>query len=196
MTRIERRNSALAGSPRSTLTYTAGQWVWSYKTIVTIYQGSKKDKDDKVLKAKLSLNWTGSYKILAVRPAGTAGTPDRRPMATKLLFLDLPGDMPGVDSWRRVPVVRWKPCFNLHDLDDMPKYPPAGLTRYVLHTFAAKCPPYCVTDDGVSVSVERLEVTQISRHRTVRGRGGVFAVLYETHWKGILAPSRETEADL
>lgn len=77
----------------------------------------------------------------------------------------------------------------------MPKYLPGGLIQCVLNNAAVKSSPYSVTDDGVSVPVERL-VTQIYRHRTVRGRGGVFAVLYETRWKGILAPSCETEADL
>ena len=44
--------------------------------------------------------------------------------------------------------------------------------------------------------VERLKVDKISSHRSVRGPGGAIAVLYETHWKGLLRPSWEREADL
>ena len=44
--------------------------------------------------------------------------------------------------------------------------------------------------------IERLEVEKITSHRSVRGRGGVIAVLYETHWKGILQSSWEREVDL
>ena len=32
--------------------------------------------DAKVLKAKLALNWTGPYKVLAVGPCSSAKTPD------------------------------------------------------------------------------------------------------------------------
>ena len=38
--------------------------------------------------------------------------------------------------------------------------------------------------------------TRFSSHRSVRGRGGAIAVLYETHGKGLLRPSWEREADL
>ena len=44
--------------------------------------------------------------------------------------------------------------------------------------------------------VERLEVDKISRYRSARGWGGAIAGLYETHWKGLLRPSWEREADL
>ena len=39
-----------------------------YNTAATIRQGAKTDTDAKVPKAKLSLNWTGPYKVLAVGP--------------------------------------------------------------------------------------------------------------------------------
>ena len=38
--------------------------------------------------------------------------------------------------------------------------------------------------------------TRFPNRRSVRGRGGVIAVLYETHWKGLLRPSWERESDL
>ena len=44
--------------------------------------------------------------------------------------------------------------------------------------------------------IESLEVEKITSHRSVRGRGGVIAVLYETHWKGVLQLSWEREMDL
>ena len=130
----------------------------------------------KCLKAKLSLLWTGPFKILAVGP--TAKAPDGRPLADKLLFLDLPSDLPGKDSKRRVSVARCKPCSNPHDTADIPRFLPAGLTRYVLNDNLLKSPPYHVT--GEDVFSERLEVKQIVGHQTVRGRGGVLAVLYKT----------------
>ena len=78
----------------------------------------------------------------------------------------------------------------------MPRFLPAGLTQYVLNNFTTKAPPYHVTMDDVSAPLERLEVDHISGHQCVRGRGGVIAVLYETHWKGLLRPSWEREMDL
>lgn len=55
---------------------------------------------------------------------------------------------------------------------------------------------YYVTVEDVSTPVERLEVESIQGHQSVRGRGGVIAVLYETHWKGLLRSSWEREMDL
>ena len=40
-------------------------------------------------------------------------------------------------------------------------------------------PPYHVTEDDVTVPIERLEVGKITSHRSGRDRGGVTAVLYE-----------------
>ena len=196
VSRVERRNSALSDALKKVLTYSIGGWVWIYNTAATIRQGAKSGTDDKVLKAKLSLNWTGPFKILAVGPSPSDSTPDGRPLAAKLLYLDLPNDMPGPDAHCRVSVARCKPCTNPHDTTDIPQYLPAGLTRYVLNNYTSKSPPFHVTEDDVSVPVERLEVEKISSHRSVRGRGGAIAVLYETHWQGLLRPSWERESDL
>ena len=158
----------------------------------TIRQGSKPgdaDADAHVLKVKLSLNWTGPFKILAVGPAAAA--PDGRPLADKLLYLDLPSELPGIDAKARVSVARCKPCDNPSDLDDMPRFLPAGLTQYVLNRHTTKSPPYHVTEDDVSAEVQRLEVARIIGHQSVRGRGGVIAVLYEMHWRGLSRPSWE-----
>ena len=78
----------------------------------------------------------------------------------------------------------------------MPKYLPAGLTQYVLNNFSKKSPPYRITQDDVSAPLQRLEVEKISGHQSVRGRGGIMAVLYNTHWVGLSNPSWEPEMDL
>ena len=78
----------------------------------------------------------------------------------------------------------------------MPKYLPAGLTQYVLNYFSKKSPQYHVTQDDVSTTLQRLEAEKITGHQSVRGRGGVITVLYETHWSGLSRPSWEREMDL
>ena len=110
----------------------------------------KANTDAKVLKAKLALNRTGPYKVLAVGPCSSTETPDGSPLGDNLLYLDLSSDLPGSDARRRVAIERCKPCTNPHDSSDMPKYLPAGLTQYVLNNFSKKPPPYHVTQDAVS----------------------------------------------
>ena len=67
------------------------------------------DTDAKVLKVKLSLNWTGPCKALAVGPCTPDNNPDGSPMGDKVLHLDLPSDISGADAHRRVSVQRCKP---------------------------------------------------------------------------------------
>ena len=104
--------------------------------------------------------------------------------------------MPGANAKKRVSVARCKPCPNPDDADDMSRFLPAGLTQYVLNNYTTKSPPYHVTEDDVSDSLHRLEVEKISGHQSVRGCGGVIAVLHETQWKGLLRPSWEREVGL
>ena len=78
----------------------------------------------------------------------------------------------------------------------MSKYLPAGLTQHVLNKSFNKSPPYHVTQDDVSIPLQRLEVEQITGDQSVRGRGGVIPVLYKTHWAGLSEPSWEREMDL
>ena len=66
----------------------------------------------------------------------------------------------------------------------------------MLNNVFKKSPPYHVTRDDVSAPRERLEVEKITGHQSVRGRGGVIAVLYKTHWVGLSEPSWEREMDL
>ena len=156
----------------------------------------RKDTDNKVLKEKLPLNWTGPFKIIAVGTSPATDTPDGRPLEDKLLYLDLPSNLSGPAAKPRVTVARCKPCANPYDADDIPRHLPAGLTQYVLHTFATKSPPYHVTTDDVSTSPILIDVAKITGHQCVRGRGGAIGVLYETHWNGILRPTWERELDL
>eukprot|EP00904_Undaria_pinnatifida_P007854 jgi/Undpi1/4199/HiC_scaffold_16.g07566.m1 len=192
---VDLRNSALADALRPAPNFTVDGWAWVYNSASTIRQGVKANTDAKVLKAKLALNWTGPYKVLAVGPCSAAETPDGSPLGSNLLYLDLPSDLPGSDARRRVAIERCKPCANPHDSGDMPKYLPAGLTQYVLNKFSKKSPPYHVTQDDVSTPLQRLEVEQITGHQSVRGRGGIIAVLYKTHWAGLSEPSWEREMD-
>ena len=83
-----------------------------------------------------------------------------------------------------------------YDNSDMPKYLPVGLTQYVLNNFPKKSPPCHVIQDAVSAPLEQLEVEKITGHKSVRGRGGVTAVLYKTHWVGLSEPSWEREMGL
>ena len=71
----------------------------------TIHQGVKTDTDAKVLKANLSLNWTGPYNAHAVGLCPSADTQEGSPLGSKLFYLDLHSDMPGV-AHRRVSIQR------------------------------------------------------------------------------------------
>ena len=50
--------------------------------------------------------------------------------------------------------------------------------------FSKKSPIYHVTQDDSSNPLQRLGVEKITGHQPARGRGGVIAVLYKTHWSG------------
>ena len=110
--RVNGRNSALSDALLCRPTYTAGELVWVYNTAATIRQGLRKGADNKVLKEKFSLNWTGPFKILAVGPSLVVDTPDERPLGDKLLYLDLPSNLSGPAAKPRVTVARCKPCAN------------------------------------------------------------------------------------
>ena len=162
--RVNRTNSALADALRPAPKFATGGWAWVYNSASTIHQGVKANTDAKVLKAKLALNWTGPYTILAVGPCFAAETPDGSRLRSNLLYLDLPSDLPGSDACRRVAIERCKPCANPHDSGDMPKYLPAGLTQYVLNNFSKKSPPCHITQDDVSIPLQPQEVEQITGH--------------------------------
>ena len=169
VSRVYRRNSALADELRPAPNIATGGWAWSCNSASIIRQGVKANTDAKVLKAKLALNWTGPYKILAVDLCSAAETSDGSPLGNNFLYLDRPSDLPGSDARRRVAVERCKPCANPHDSGDMPKYLPAGPTQYVLNRFSKTSPPYHVTQDDGSTPLQHLEVEQITVHQSVRG---------------------------
>ena len=148
--RVNGRNSTLSDALLRRPKYTAGGWVWVYNAAATIRQCLRKGADNKVLKEKLSLNWTGPLKIIVVGLSSAADTPDGRPRGDKLLYLDLPSFCFGPAAKPRVTVARCKPCANPYDADDIRRHLPAGLTQYVLHAFTTKSPPYHVTTDDVS----------------------------------------------
>ena len=79
--RVNGRNSALSDALLRRPKYTAGGWVWVYSTAATIRQGLRKGADNEVLKEKLSLNWTGPFKIIAVGPSSAADTPIKKQAA-------------------------------------------------------------------------------------------------------------------
>ena len=68
VSRVNRRNSALADALRPAPKFAVGSWAWVYKSASTIRQGVKDNTDANVLNAKLALDWTGPYKVLAVGP--------------------------------------------------------------------------------------------------------------------------------
>ena len=191
---VNRRNSALADELRPAPNFVTDGWAWVYNSASIICQGVKANTNAKVRKAKLTLKWTGPYKILAVGPCSAAETPDGSPLGSNPLNLDLPTDLPGSDACRCVAIERSKPCANPDDSGNMPKCLPAGITQYVLNMFSKKSAPYHVTLDDVSTPLQRLEVEQITGHHSVR-RGGVIVVLYKTHWAGLSESAWEREMD-
>ena len=194
--RVNGRNSTLSGVLLRSPKYVAGGWVWVYNTAATIRQGLPKASTTKFFKEKLSLNWTGPFKIVAVGPSPAANQPDRRPLRDKLLYLDPPSNLSDPAAKPRVTWERCKLCADPYGADDMPRYLPAGLTQYVLHAFATETPPYHVTTDDIATPPILINVAKTTGHQCVRGRGGAIVVLYEIHWDSLLQPTSEWELDL
>ena len=190
---MEHSNSALSDALRPIPKFAVGGWVWVYSKAATIRRGTKMDTDAKVLKSKLSINWTSPYKSSQLAPV-TRITPRTVPLLPLSSFMDLPSKMPGSDARRGVsvqhckPCTKPQPCTNPHDHGEMRKYWPAGLTQYVLNNFFKKAPPCHVSQDDVSTPLQRLEA-EVTGHQAVRGRGRVIAVMYETHRTGLSRPS-------
>ena len=171
MSKIQRSNTKLLAILHKLPNFEVGNWVWIYNPQATIGQGVSEDNSHLV--TKLSLNWTGPCKILVVGPG--LG-PDGRPVADKTLYLDLPTDMPGKDQKKRVSVDRCKMCHKPSDGSDISKYLPAGLSKYVLHSFTDKSPPFHPTTEDVVKSGIPVDIEKITGHQLVRGRGGKLAI--------------------
>ena len=110
VSRDNRRNSALTDALRPVPNFVTGGRAWVYNSASTIRQSVKANTDAKVLKAKLALNWTGPYKIMAVGPCSAAETPEGSLLGSNLLYLDLPSGLPGSDARRRVSIERCNPA--------------------------------------------------------------------------------------
>ena len=147
---MERGNSAFSDALKQLPIYTVGGWVWIYNTAATIRHGTKFGTGAKVLKAKLSLDWTGPFKVLAVGPSPSDFTPDGCPLAGKLFYLGLLNDMPGHGAHCRISVARCKPCTNAHDTTDLPPYLPAGFTQDVLNNYSTKFPAVSTSQQTTS----------------------------------------------
>ena len=96
-------NSALPDALRQAPNFVVSNLVWLHNTASTIRQGAKDGTDAKVFKTKIALNWTGPYNILALCPCPFSDTPHGSPLGDKLLYSDLPTDMPSADAHRRDP---------------------------------------------------------------------------------------------
>ena len=68
VSRLQRRNAPIMAALLASPPFSVGGWAWVYNSASTIRQGVKKGTDATVLKTKLSLNWKGPFKILAVGP--------------------------------------------------------------------------------------------------------------------------------
>ena len=66
----------------------------------------------------------------------------------------------------------------------------------MLNNLTQKPRPYYVIQGGVLAPLQRLEMEKITGHRSVRRRGGVIAVMYETHWTGLSRSSWKREMTL
>ena len=191
MSTIQRFKTKLLAILHKLPNFEVRNWVWIYNLQATVGQGVSEDNSHLV--TKLSLNWTGPYKILVVGPGPG---PDGRPVADKTLYLELPTDMTGKDQNKRVYVDRCKVCHNPNDDSDIPKYLPAGLSKYVLHSFTDKAPLFHPTTEDVMKSGIPVDREKITGHQLVQGRGGKLAVMYETHWEGLSSITWEREIDL
>lgn len=88
-------------------------------------------------------------KLFGIGPLPASDTPNSHPVQHNLLYLDLPFDMPGMDRNRRISALRCNPCRNTDETDDISRYLPAGITKYVLSSYLNKSPPYHVTVNDV-----------------------------------------------
>ena len=189
LSRVELCNSALSDALRAVPNFAAGDWVWVYNTAATIRQGAKTDTGAKVLKAKLSLKWTGPCKALAVGPCTPADTPDCLPSGRKSPMFGST-----LRHARRLSVQRCKLCVNPHDHDRHAEVfasgLPAGLTHYVLNNFSKKISAVRHSRGSFDSSSKTRSGEKITGHQAVRGRGGVIAaVTYARHFTGLSGSS-------
>ena len=95
VSRLDRRNAPLMDALRLLPPFSVNGWAWIYNFAATIRQGARKGTGAIVFKTKLSFNWINPFEILTVGPAPASAVPDGRPLHDKVLYFDLPSDMPG-----------------------------------------------------------------------------------------------------
>ena len=170
--------------------FSVNGWAWIYNSAATIHQGARKGTDYIVLKTKLSFNWIGPFKILAVGPAPASAAPDGRPLHDKLLYVDLSSDIPGRDSKSRVSNLRCKPCRNPDDIHDIPKAS-SGQPHEVRTQLLLLRP----STSPSTTSLHRRNGSRSPRSWDINSfaAGKAFS---RTHWSGLLSLSWEHEQDL
>ena len=100
--------------------------------------------DVKTLKAKLALNGTGPYTVLAVGPCSSADTPDSFPYGDNL-YVDLVSDLFGSDTRRLVAIERCKP-YDKHPRKQWhAQLPTDGTDSVCAQQRFQETPPYDVT---------------------------------------------------
>lgn len=87
---MDHRNSAVFDALCPVSNFVVDGLVWAYSMRVTIQQSANAHMDDTGLKAKISLNLTGPYKVLAVGLFPSADNPDSSPLGNTLLHLSVP----------------------------------------------------------------------------------------------------------
>lgn len=112
-------------------------WACIYNFAAIIHQGTKENTDAAVLKTKLSLNWIGSIKIIAVGSVPASDTLDNRVLHRKILFLDIACHP---IRWDGTPTVA-SPWIGTN-LTGIPTT--RATCPYMLSLFSTKSPPYHV----------------------------------------------------
>ena len=140
-----------------------------------------------------STGWTPTVSSqLALLPPPTPRT--ALPWVLSSYILDLPSDMPGSDV---VGAFRYNASSPAPTPTTMAWRNTEVLTSRVdairAQQFLEDSTPYHVTQEDVSTPPQRFEQEKITGHQSVRGRGGIITVMYETDWAGLCKPSWERE---
>ena len=124
-------------------------------------------------------------------------TGDWREVGPKLLLLEKRTDEPGRGINARVPVHRFKKCYNPHEGATAPRFLPWSMSNYVLNKYSEMSPPFHLTTDDVTAELDthRMPCT-LTKHRQTRGLGGEISVQYDTYWEGLERPTWDYEEEL
>ena len=106
VTRVESRKQLLSENAKRTPTFTVRRFACAYVSASIIRRGAKPGTEARALNVELALDWTGPFKAVAAGPVSLESTRDGRPLAAKLLYLDLLHDIPDLDAGLRVSTER------------------------------------------------------------------------------------------